>query len=83
MCSEDAQMDVAEYCAYAWNKGTDESGMKPDRLISEKLGIIFSDPEIFDYNQYTANVVTIASHYANQITEDENGYFLINDNLEE
>ncbi|MBE7708446.1 MAG: hypothetical protein E7Z88_07050 [Cyanobacteria bacterium SIG27] len=83
MCSEDAQMDVAEYCAYAWNKGTGESGMKPDRLISEKLGIIFSDPEIFDYNQYTANVVTIASHYANQITEDENGYFLINDNLKE
>lgn len=81
MCSNDAQMDITEFCAYAWNKGTDESGMKPDRLISEKLGIIFSDPEVFDYKQYTANVVTIATHYANQITEDENGYFLINDNL--
>lgn len=82
MCSEIGQMDITEYCAYAWNKGTGKTGMQVDRLISEKLGIIFSDPEIFDYNQYSANVVTIATHYANQITEDEYGYFLLNDNLE-
>lgn len=82
MCSEEAQMDVSEYCAYAWNKGTGRTGMQIDRLISEKLGIIFSDPEDFDYNQYTANVVTIATHYSNQITEDENGYFLLNEPFE-
>ena len=83
MCSKIGQMDPAEYCAYAWNHGTHTTGMQVDRLISQKLGIIFSNPEDFDYNQYTANVTTIASHYANQITENDDGYFMINDALED
>lgn len=73
MCTTECQLDMTEYCAYAWNNGIKETGMQPDRAISEKLGIIFSDPEQFDYEHYSANVVSLAEKYAEQSTS-QNGY---------
>lgn len=84
MTSEVSQMDMTEYCAYAWNKGTGTTGMQPDRAIAEKLGIILSNPEDFDYEQYAANVVQLATHYAEQTTQQGNdGYFAINDSIQD
>ena len=57
-----------EFCAYAWNKGTDKNGLAPDRTVSEKIGVIFSTPEDFDYDQFTANVVSLANLYATDCT---------------
>ena len=64
-------MNMTEYCAYAWNKGTGETGMQLDRLLADKIGTILYNPEDFDYDQFTVNVSTLAFMYANQ-TLDRN-----------
>jgi len=65
--TEDGQeMSVAEYCAYGWNKGTGETGMQLDRMLAEKVGTILSNPEDFDYDQFTTNVATLSEKYAQQ-----------------
>lgn len=66
LTSEGQEMDMLEYCAYAWNKGTGDSGMSIDRTIMDKIGTILKDPETFDYDQFTINVVTLAEKYAQQ-----------------
>lgn len=60
------EMNLTEYCAYAWNKGTGETGMQLDRLLADKVGTIFANPEDFDYDQFTVNVATLAEMYASQ-----------------
>ncbi len=66
LTSDGAEMNITEYCAYAWNKGTGETGMQLDRLLADKIGTILSNPEDFDYDQFTVNVSTLAEMYANQ-----------------
>ena len=66
-----SEMNMTEYCAYAWNKGTGETGMQLDRLLADKIGTILYNPEDFDYDQFTVNVSTLAFMYANQ-TVDRN-----------
>lgn len=61
-----SEMSETQFCAYGWNKGTGESGMKLDRLLADKIGIILSNPEDFDYDQFTVNVSTLAEKYAQQ-----------------
>lgn len=60
------EMNKTEYCAYAWNKGTGTTGMQLDRLLADKIGTILSDPDDFDYDQFTANVANLAERYASQ-----------------
>ena len=59
-----------EYLAYAWNKGTGESGMKLDRILADKIGIIFSNPERFDYDQFTVNIEELTDLYGQQAGTD-------------
>lgn len=66
LTSQGQEMNMLEYCAYAWNKGTGDSGMKVDRTIMDKIGTILKDPETFDYDQFTINVVTLAEKYTQQ-----------------
>ena len=66
LTSNGSEMNMTEYCAYAWNKGTGETGMQLDRLLADKIGTILANPEDFDYDQFTVNVSTLASKYANQ-----------------
>ena len=63
---EDAAMNEREYCAYAWNKGTGDTGMQLDRLLSDKVGTILKTPEDFDYDQFTVNVSSLAEKYIEQ-----------------
>ena len=86
LSSEVCQMDKVEYCAYAWNNGTGDTGMQPDRIMAEKVGIILSDPEDFDYDQYAANVIALTEKYAQQVTGYENtddAYLAVKEALEE
>lgn len=66
LTSDGAEMNMTEYCAYAWNKGTGETGMQLDRLLADKIGTILANPEDFDYDQFTVNVSTLAEMYASQ-----------------
>lgn len=66
LTADGQEMNVTEYCAYAWNKGTGTTGMQLDRLLADKVGIILSNPEDFDYDQFTVNVSTLAEKYAQQ-----------------
>lgn len=59
-----------EYLAYAWNKGTGESGMKLDRILADKIGVIFSNPERFDYDQFTVNIEELTDLYGQQAGTD-------------
>lgn len=61
-----SEMNMTEYCAYGWNKGTGTTGMQLDRLLADKIGTILSNPEDFDYDQFTVNVATLAEKYASQ-----------------
>ncbi|MBQ8886174.1 MAG: hypothetical protein IJY61_00545 [Candidatus Gastranaerophilales bacterium] len=61
-----SEMNMTEYCAYAWNKGTGTTGMQLDRLLADKIGTILKSPEDFDYDQFTVNVATLAEKYASQ-----------------
>ena len=86
LSSEICQMDKVEYCAYAWNCGTGETGMQPDRIMAEKIGIILSNPEDFDYDQYAANVIALSEKYAQQVTGYDNtddAYIALKEALEE
>ena len=74
------EMNITEYCAYAWNKGTGATGMQFDRMLADKIGTILSNPEDFDYDQFTVNVATLADKYAEQSTEG-NGIDTINSAL--
>lgn len=66
LTTQEAALTPQEYCAYGWNKGTQESGMKPDRIISDTIGTILKNPEDFDYDQFTVNVSTLAQKYIEQ-----------------
>ncbi len=59
-----------EYLAYAWNKGTGETGMKLDRILADKIGVIFSNPERFDYDQFTVNIEELTDLYGQQAGSD-------------
>lgn len=67
LSGDDAKMNTTQYCAYAWNNGTGTTGMQFDRLLSAKIGTIYTTPEIFDYDQFVYNVETIAKKYARQM----------------
>lgn len=90
LCSEDCQMDVTEYCAYAWNNGTQEKGMQLDRLLSGKICAIFRDSEIFNNNNkghesqnnnYVGSVLSLIERYAQQ-GSSVNPYWAVEDNLD-
>ena len=66
LTTQEAALTPQEYCAYGWNKGTQESGMKPDRIISDTIGTILKNPEDFDSDQFTVNVSTLAQKYIEQ-----------------
>ncbi len=67
LAKDGAEMNVTQYCAYAWNNGTGTTGMQFDRLLSAKIGTVYTTPEIFDYDQFVYNVETIAKKYAHQM----------------
>lgn len=69
LTAEGNEMNMTEYCAYGWNKGTGASGMQLDRMLAEKIGTILYNPEDFDYDQFTTNVASLAEKYANQSVE--------------
>lgn len=70
--TEDSQeMSLTEFCAFGWNKGTTDNSLKIDRLLADKIGTILSNPENFDYDQFTVNVSTLALMYASQTVEKE------------
>lgn len=66
LTADDKAMNVTEYCAYGWNKGTGTTGMQLDRMLAEKIGTILYNPEDFDYDQFTTNVATLSKKYAEQ-----------------
>lgn len=78
LTSPNRLLTTTEYSAYAWNKGTGSSGMQLDRILADQIGIVLSNPEDFDYDQFTVNVSTLAEMYANQ-SVDEHGILLLND----
>lgn len=59
-------MTPVECFAYAWNKGTGRTGQQLDRLLADKVGLMFSQPDNFDYDRFTANVTTLTGRYAHQ-----------------
>lgn len=81
LTADGQEMNVTEYCAYAWNKGTGTTGMQLDRLLADKVGIILSNPEDFDYDQFTVNVSTLAEKYAQQSMQNDIMLYM-NDNFE-
>ena len=70
LSTQGSAMTPVEYCAYAWNKGSGRIGMQFDRVIAEKIGTIFSNPENFDYDQFSVNVSTLADKYAKKAHSD-------------
>ena len=66
LSSDKEKMNLTQFCAYAWNHGTGRSGMAFDRLLAEKVGIIFAKPDEFDYDQIAVNVENLAKRYAEQ-----------------
>ena len=80
LTAEGQEMNVAEYCAYGWNKGTGETGMQLDRMLAEKIGTILYNPEDFDYDQFTTNVSMLADKYAEQSIGSD-GIEAINDSF--
>lgn len=71
LTSNGQEMNMTEYCAYAWNKGTGTTGMQLDRLLADKIGTILSNPEDFDYDQFTVNVSTLTQKYIAQSIQDD------------
>ena len=80
LTAEGQEMNVAEYCAYGWNKGTGTTGMQLDRMLAEKIGTILYNPEDFDYDQFTTNVAMLADKYAEQSVGSD-GIEAINDSF--
>lgn len=78
LTSDTQEMNLTEYCAYAWNKGTERTGMQLDRTLADKIGTILSNPEDFDYDQFTVNVSTLAKMYAQQSNINQAEDFLNN-----
>ena len=77
-------MSPLEYIPHAWNTGADlhESNQfnRYDRFFTAQLGIILSNPETFQYDQFTPSVVELAKLYASQGSLD--GYYAIEDTLD-
>lgn len=80
LTADGQEMNNTEYLAYAWNKGTETTGMQLDRLLSAKVGTILSSENSFDEDQFEANVANLAERYANQ-SVDKNGIEYLNDSL--
>lgn len=75
LTSNSQEMDLVEYCAYAWNKGTGAVGMQLDRTLAEKVGIILIDPQDYDNDLFALNVSVLFDKYAKQMeldVQDEN-----------
>lgn len=85
LTDEGTKMSPLEYLPHAWNTGADlnESNQlnKYDRFISTQMGIILSEPDIYNYDQFTPNVIELATKYAAQSTDD--GYYALNDTLKD
>ncbi len=67
LTSDGQEMTETQYCAYGWNKGTEETGMQLDRMLADKIGTILTDPESFDYDQFTVNVAALTEKYEAQM----------------
>ena len=80
LTAEGQEMNRTEYLAYAWNKGTGESGMKLDRMLMAKIGTILSSKDTFDGDQFESNVAVLTERYANQ-SVGKNGLDSINEFL--
>lgn len=78
LTSDSQEMNLTEYCAYGWNKGTGYSGMQLDRTLADKIGTILANPEDFDYDQFTVNVSTLSKMYAQQSNINKAEDFLNN-----
>lgn len=83
LTDEGTKMSPLEYLPHAWNTGANlnESNQlnKYDRFISTQMGIILSEPDVYNYDQFTPNVVELATKYAAQSTDD--GYYALSDTL--
>ena len=80
LTDEGQEMTNMEFLAFGWNKGTTANSLKVDRVLADKIGIILSNPEDFDYDQFTVNVSTLAEMYAEQSIEID-GKFAVNQGL--
>ena len=67
LSTDKEKMNLTQFCAYAWNHGTGKSGMAFDRLLAEKVGVIFAKSDEFDYDQFAVNVENLARRYAEQM----------------
>ncbi|MBQ3640703.1 hypothetical protein II906_02060 [bacterium] len=66
LTSDGYEMNITEFCAYAWNKGFGSDGQKTDRMLAERIGTLLTNPEDFDYDQFTSNVENLTEKYARQ-----------------
>ena len=83
LSAEGVIMNPLEYIPHAWNTGAklNESDQlnKYDRFLATQMGIILSNPETFQYDQFTPSVVELARRYADQGSND--GYYAIEETL--
>lgn len=70
LTSNSQEMNLVEYCAYAWNKGTGAVGMQLDRTLAEKVGILLIDPQDYDNELFAMNVSVLFGKYAKQMELD-------------
>lgn len=66
LTDDGAYMNKTEYLAYAWNKGTGETGMQLDRMLAAKIGTMFTSNDSFDADQFESNVLALADKYKEQ-----------------
>ena len=66
LTADGAEMNKTEYLAYAWNKGTGETGMQLDRMLAAKIGTMFTANDSFDADQFESNVSALADKYKDQ-----------------
>lgn len=64
LSDDGCEMTMSQYCAYGWNNGTGYESKQLDRMIRGKIETIFTNPEDFNYEQYTINVDNLTSRYA-------------------
>lgn len=70
LTSEGQEMNLIQYLAYGWNKGTSGTGLQLDRLLSGRIMNLFPAPEDFTLEQYSYNVPILAEKYAEQSVDD-------------
>lgn len=70
LTSPGQEMNLIQYMAYGWNKGTSGTGLQLDRLLSGRIMNLFPEPEDFTTEQYSYDVSFLTEKYAEQSVED-------------